>query len=76
MSEFKAWAIKWVGGLPEKTHLMDSVGSYHQEIPEQRYMDATDASPCWCCPREIDSIIVHRSPDGREFYERRERKLT
>lgn len=32
--------------------------------------------PCWCSPREDDGVIVHNSMDGREFYERGERKLS
>ena len=29
---------------------------------------------CWCKPQLIDNVIVHHSMDGREFYERGERK--
>jgi hypothetical protein len=29
---------------------------------------------CWCRPTEDDGIMVHNSLDGRELYERGERK--
>lgn len=29
---------------------------------------------CWCEPRDEDGVIVHNTLDGRELYERGERK--
>jgi hypothetical protein len=29
---------------------------------------------CWCRPTDDDGLIIHNSLDGREFYERDERK--
>jgi hypothetical protein len=29
---------------------------------------------CWCDPREDDGVVVHHSLDGRESYERGDRK--
>lgn len=31
---------------------------------------------CWCCPEldEEDNLIIHNSADGRELFERGERK--
>jgi hypothetical protein len=29
---------------------------------------------CWCGPTDDDGLVVHNSLDGREFYERGERK--
>jgi hypothetical protein len=31
---------------------------------------------CWCRPTDDDGILVHNSLDGREHYERGERKLS
>lgn len=31
---------------------------------------------CWCLPVDDDGVIVHHSLDGREQYERGERKLS
>jgi hypothetical protein len=31
-------------------------------------------SGCWCRPTDDDGLTVHNSLDGREFYERGERK--
>lgn len=32
------------------------------------------AANCWCHPAEDGGIVVHNSLDGRELYERGERK--
>jgi len=29
---------------------------------------------CWCDPRDDDGVVVHNSLDGRELYERGDRK--
>lgn len=29
---------------------------------------------CWCKPEEDDDLIIHNSADGRELFERGERK--
>jgi hypothetical protein len=29
---------------------------------------------CWCRPTDDDGVVVHKSLDGRELYERGERK--
>ncbi len=29
---------------------------------------------CWCRPTDDDGVVVHNSLDGREFYERGERR--
>jgi hypothetical protein len=31
---------------------------------------------CWCRPADDDGIMVHNSLDGRELYERGERKVS
>ena len=31
---------------------------------------------CWCGPTDDDGILAHNSLDGREHYERGERKLS
>jgi hypothetical protein len=31
-------------------------------------------SDCWCRPTDDDGVIVHNSLDGRELYERGDRK--
>lgn len=33
-----------------------------------------DGRPCWCAPDETEDGIVHNAADGREQYERGERK--
>jgi hypothetical protein len=34
------------------------------------------ATGCWCRPTDDDGIAVHNSLDGREQYERGERKVS
>ena len=31
---------------------------------------------CWCRPEDDEGVWVHNSADGRELFERRERKLS
>jgi len=31
---------------------------------------------CWCRPTEDEGVVVHNSVDGREFYERGERRFS
>jgi hypothetical protein len=31
---------------------------------------------CWCCPADDDGVVVHNSLDGREQFERGERKMS
>jgi hypothetical protein len=31
---------------------------------------------CWCQPTDDDGVIVHKSLDGRELYERGERQVS
>ncbi len=33
-----------------------------------------DSKKCWCKPTADDGLIIHNSMDGRELYERGERK--
>jgi hypothetical protein len=33
-----------------------------------------DGMACWCEPTDDEGVIVHNSADGRELYERGERK--
>jgi hypothetical protein len=39
-----------------------------------REHEATAA--CWCVPVEDDGVVVHNALDGREAYERGERKVS
>jgi hypothetical protein len=40
--------------------------------------DLRDHEPenCWCGPYEDHGLVIHKSLDGRELYERGERKLS
>lgn len=46
-------------------------------VPIDDLRDHETVGPCWCRPFEnADGVMVHNSMDGREFFERGERKAS
>ena len=48
-------------------------GNHVVPVDDLREHSVTD---CWCCPTDDDGIMVHNSLDGREQYERGERRVS
>jgi hypothetical protein len=48
-------------------------GNHVYPVDDLREHVVTD---CWCGPVDDDGIVVHNSLDGREMYERGERKMS
>jgi len=48
-------------------------GTHVYPVNDLREHSVTD---CWCGPVDDDGIVVHNSRDGREMYERGERKVS
>jgi hypothetical protein len=48
-------------------------GTHLYPVNDLREHSVTD---CWCGPVDDDGIVVHNSLDGREMYERGERKTS
>jgi hypothetical protein len=48
-------------------------GNHVYPVDDLREHAVTD---CWCGPVDDDGIVVHNSLDGREMYERGERKMS
>jgi len=48
-------------------------GTYVYPVNYLREHAVTD---CWCSPVDDDGIVVHNSLDGREMYERGDRKVS
>jgi hypothetical protein len=48
-------------------------GTHVYAVNDLREHSVTD---CWCDPVDDDGIVVHNSLDGREMYERGERKVS
>jgi hypothetical protein len=46
-------------------------GNHVYPVDDLREHAVTD---CWCGPVDDDGIVIHNSLDGREMYERGERK--
>ncbi len=49
-------------------------GQSRQVIPLGDWRPHENTEHCWCSPSDEDGVYVHYSMDGREFYERGERK--
>lgn len=45
-------------------------------LPRGDLREHTFGRKCWCKPFEEDGVIVHNSMDGRERFERQERKAS
>lgn len=45
-------------------------------IPRNDLREHAFGRECWCKPFEEDGVIVHNSMDGRERFERQERKAS
>jgi hypothetical protein len=60
------WRVDHGGGEP--THV------YPENDLRPHVVDAADGIRCWCRPNIVDDIIVHNAMDGREYFERGERK--
>ena len=48
-------------------------GNHVYPVDDLREHAVTD---CWCGPLDDDDIVIHNSLDGREIYERGERKMS
>jgi hypothetical protein len=43
-------------------------------VPVDDLREHVTEGPCWCNPREEETVIVHNSMDGREHFETGERR--
>lgn len=61
------WVREYGGGLPQQVYPTDDLRRHD-----------TEGAKCWCRPTVEgtgeDAVVVHNSSDGREQYERGERK--
>jgi hypothetical protein len=48
----------------------------HHVTPIADHRNHQLSAECWCHPFDDEGVYVHNSLDGREFYERGERKAS
>lgn len=53
-------------------NMWQAIGTEVMPIDDLR--EHREGPACWCLPFYDENILVHNSLDGREFYERGERK--
>ena len=72
---------KKAAAAPHLTELHETVHQLAWKVDRNHVYPANDLREhllinCWCGPADDDGIVVHNSLDGRELYERGNRKVS